>query len=120
MTAKWIENITGSLEQKKQYKEQSTRLKSLPQPYAKAALGIHRYLLAQSGITDGDTMVTMFTDLADLFEQAAANGTALREITGSDPADFADDFASAYGGQRWTDKERKRLAETINEAEQDI
>lgn len=119
MVAKWIESATGSLEQKKQYKEQTSRLKSLPQPYAKAALGIHRYLLVQSGITDGDTMITMFTDLADLFEQAAANGTALREITGSNAADFADDFTSAYGGQRWIDKERKRLAETINQAEQD-
>lgn len=119
MTAKWIENITGSLEQKKQYKEQTSRIKALPQPYAKASLGIHRYLLTQSGITDGDTLVTMFTDLADLFEQAAANGTSLREIIGSDPADFADDFASAYGGQRWTDKERQRLENTINEAEQD-
>ncbi|MCS3492601.1 DNA-binding ferritin-like protein (Dps family) [Arthrobacter sp. JUb119] len=117
MVAKWIEAFTGSLEQKKQYKQSMARLKALPQPYAKAAAGVQRYLLNQSGVTDAETMISMYSDLADLFEGAAANGTALRELLGQDPAEFADDFAQAYGGKRWTDKERTRLADTISEAE---
>lgn len=117
MVAKWIETFTGSLEQKKQYKQSLARLKELPQPYAKAAAGLLRYLMNQSGITDAETMISMYSDLADLFEGAAANGTSLRELLGEDPAEFADDFAQAYGGKRWTDKERARLAQAISEAE---
>ncbi|MBM7767804.1 MULTISPECIES: DUF1048 domain-containing protein [Glutamicibacter] len=117
MVAKWIETFTGSLEQKKQYKQSLARLKELPQPYAKAAAGLQRYLMNQSGITDAETMISMYSDLADLFEGAAANGTSLRELLGEDPAEFADDFAQAYGGKRWTDKERARLAQAISEAE---
>jgi hypothetical protein len=37
------------------------------------------------GITDGDTLLTMFGDFADLWERAAANGMPLREIVGDDP-----------------------------------
>ena len=36
---------------------------------------------------DGDSAVTMLEDLADLFEQAAADGTPIREIVGDDPVD---------------------------------
>ena len=49
MTAKWIETLTGSLEQKKQYKLYKARLEALPEPYAataKAGTGIDRTLIA--------------------------------------------------------------------------
>ncbi|MFI6793991.1 hypothetical protein [Streptosporangium canum] len=32
----------------------------------------------------------MFEDLADLFEQAAADGTPIREIVGEDPVEFVE------------------------------
>lgn len=120
MVAKWIDTFTGSLEQKKQYKQSVARLKALPHPYAKAGAGLQRYLMIQSGITDAESMNSMFSDLADLFEGAAANGTSVRELLGEDPAEFADDFAQAYGGKRWIDKERARLARTISEAENEM
>ena len=33
MAAKWIELATGSLDQKKQYKQYKARIKALPEPY---------------------------------------------------------------------------------------
>ncbi|MER6946799.1 DUF1048 domain-containing protein [Nonomuraea sp. NPDC000554] len=36
------------------------------------------------------------TDLVDLFEQSAADGTPLREIVGEDPMEFADAFLANY------------------------
>ena len=45
MTAKWIETITGSLEQKKQYKLDKARIDALPEPYATAAKATHRYFI---------------------------------------------------------------------------
>jgi DNA-binding ferritin-like protein (Dps family) len=117
MAAKWIETLTGSLEQKKQYKQYRARIEALPEPYGTAAQAFHRYFMYYGGITDGDTLLTMFGDFADLWERAAADGMPLREIVGDDPVEFAEAFAGAYSGKQWTDKERARLIEAIDAAE---
>lgn len=119
MAAKWIEVITGSLEQKKQYKHDKARIDGLPEPYAKAASAMHRYLMYYGGITDGDTLTQMFTDLADLWERAAVDGTPVSDIVGDDPVEFAETFAQAYGGTQWIDKERARLTKAIDEAKEE-
>jgi DNA-binding ferritin-like protein (Dps family) len=116
MVAKWIETLTGSLEQKKQYKQTKARLEALPEPYRTAANAVSRYLMYSGGVTDGDTMVRMLADLADLWERAAVDGTPVGEIVGDDPVDFAETFAQAYGGKRWIDKERARLVKEIGRA----
>ncbi|MET0434983.1 MAG: DUF1048 domain-containing protein [Cellulomonas sp.] len=120
MVAKWIEALTGSLEQKKQYRQDMARIKALPEPHRTAAKATHRYLMYSGGVTDGDTMVTMFTDLADLWERAATDGTPVRDVVGDDPVEFAETFAQAYVGDRWIDKERARLTKAIDEAEGDV
>lgn len=117
MAAKWIEALTGSLEQKKQYKQDMARINALPEPHRTAAKAVHRYLMYSGGITDGDTLTTMFTDLADLWERAATDGTPVRDIVGDDPVEFAETFAQAYTGEKWIDKERARLAKAIDDAE---
>jgi DNA-binding ferritin-like protein (Dps family) len=117
MAAKWIEALTGSLEQKKQYRHDMARIEALPAPYARAAKGLHRYLMYSAGMVDGDSLTAMFTDFADLWERAAADGTPVRDIVGEDPVAFADDFARAYAARHWIDKERARLRQTIAEAE---
>jgi DNA-binding ferritin-like protein (Dps family) len=116
MVAKWIEALTGSLEQKKQYKQAKARIEALPGPYGSAAQALHRYLIYYGGVTDGDTLVTMFADLADLWERAAVDGTPVRAIVGDDPVDFAESFAQAYTGKQWIDAERARLTEAIDAA----
>ena len=40
MAAKWIETLTGSLEQKKQYKQYKARIDALPEPYAHDSEGV--------------------------------------------------------------------------------
>jgi DNA-binding ferritin-like protein (Dps family) len=119
MAAKWIEVLTGSLEQKKQYKQYKARIEALPEPYRTAAKAFERYLMYNGGITDGDAemMITMLGDFADLWERAAVDGTPVRTIVGEDPVEFADAFAEAYAGKRWIDKERSRLTKAIEDAE---
>ena len=119
MVAKWIEALTGSLEQKKQYKHDVARINALPEPYRTAAKGMHRYFTYYGGITDGDTLITMLGDLADLWDRAAADGTPVRAIVGDDPVEFAETFAQAYEGERWIDKERARLTKAIEDAEKE-
>ena len=114
--ARWIEIFTGSLEQKKQYKQAMARLEALPAPYRDAGRAVQRYLM-YSGPTDGDTLVTMIDDLVDLWDRAAADGTPVRDVVGDDPVDFAETFARSYTGRQWIDKERARLTQAIDEAE---
>ncbi len=120
MAAKWIEIVTGSLEQKKQWKQYKSRVKALPEPYRGTANAVERYFMVSGSITvDGDTLVTMFGDLADLGERAAADGTPVRDIVGEDPVEFAETFAQAYSGKRWIDKERARLNKAIDDTERE-
>ena len=117
MAAKWIELVTGSLEQKKQYKQQRARLEALPKPYGTVAKALQRYFMYYGGVTDGDTALMMISDFADLWERAAADGTPVRAIVGEDPVEFAEAFAHAYTGAQWIYKERARLRSAIEEAE---
>jgi DNA-binding ferritin-like protein (Dps family) len=117
MAAKWIETLTGSLEQKKQYKQYKARLESLPEPYAASAKAFQRYFMYYGIVSDGDTLVTMLSDFADLWEGAVADGTPVRAIVGDDPVEFAETFAQSYTGKQWIDKERARLTKAIDDAE---
>ena len=115
--AGWIETITGSLEQKRQYRQHTARVEALPEPYRAAARALERYLMYHGGLTDGETLLRMSGDLTDLWERAAADGATVRDILGDDPVEFAETFAEAYTGTRWIDKERARLISAIEEAE---
>jgi DNA-binding ferritin-like protein (Dps family) len=119
MTAKWIETVTGSLEQKRQYKQFRARIDALPEPYGSVAKALHRYFMYYGGVTtEGETALKMFDDFAELWERAAADGTPVRTIVGDDPAEFAETFAQSYIGKHWIDKERARLTRAIEDAEQ--
>ena len=117
MAAKWIERVTGSLEQKKRYKRSRARFKALPEPYGTVAEAFQRYFMYYGGIVDGETVLRMMDDFADLWDRAAADGTPVRAIVGDDPVGFAETFAQAYTGKRWIDKERARLTKAIEDAE---
>ena len=116
MAAKWIEALTGSLEQKKQYKQTKARLDALPEPYRATADAFRRYFLYFGGISEGDTLVQMLTDFADLWERASFDGTPLDGLIGDDPVEFAENFASSYSGRQWIDKERARLIAAVTAA----
>ena len=116
MAMGWIEQVTGSLEQKKQYRQYKARTKQLPANYRAAIDALERYLTYFGAITKGETLVKMLEDLADLFEQSAASGTPIRAIVGDDPVEFAEEFLRNYAEGQWINKERARLAEAIARA----
>jgi DNA-binding ferritin-like protein (Dps family) len=117
MAPKWIEMVTGSLEEKKQYKRDKARIKALPATYRGAAEAVERYLMYAGGIAKGDVVVRMYSDLVDLFEESVANGTPIREIVGDDPVEFVEAFVANYSDGSWISKERTRLNRAIEEAE---
>ena len=115
--ANWIETITGSLEQKKQYRQYKARTEALPEPYGTAAKAFQRYFMYYGGFTDGETLITLTGDSVELWERAAVDGTPVRTIVGVDPVEFAETFAQSYSGTQWIDKERARLIASIQAAE---
>ena len=117
MAARLIELVTGSLEEKKQYRQYKARIEALPEPYGAAAKALQRYFTYYGGVTDGKTALKMFGDFAHLWERAAADGTPVRAVVGEDPVEFAEAFADAYTGRQWIDKERARLNKAIEDAE---
>jgi len=114
MATGWIEQVTGSLGQKKRYRQYKARTKQLPANYRSAVEALERYLMYFGSITRGETLVSMLEDLADLFEQSAANGTPIRAIVGEDPVEFAETFLQNYSEGQWINKERKRLIDAID------
>ncbi len=117
MAAKWIELVTGSLEQKKQYKRDRARIEALSEPYRTVAKALWRYFMYYPGITDAGDPLKMSGAFAGLWERAAVDGTRVRAIVGENPVEFAETFAQAYTGKQWIDKERARLTKAIEDAE---
>ena len=68
------------------------------------------------GPMDGDSAASMFEDLADLFERAAADGTPIREIVGEDPVEFVEAFLRNYQKGGYVARERNRLTNAIERA----
>ncbi len=114
MATGWFEKVVGSLEQKGRYRQYKARTEQLPTNYRTAIDALSRYLMYFGSISKGDTLVAMLEDLVDLFEQAAADGTPIREIVGEDPVEFAETFLRNYSEGQWINKERERLTQAID------
>ena len=110
------QKVIGDLGERRRWRQYRMRVAALPVGYRTAVVGIERYLM-HAGSQGYDASVQIWEDLADLFEQAAADGTAVREIVGDDPVGFADAFSANYGTTDWRTREQRRLVESIDEAE---
>ncbi len=111
-----IEKVAGSFGDKKRWRAYKTRTRQLPANYRAAIEALERYLMYLGAITKGDVLMSMLEDLADLFEQSAAQGTPIRAIVGDDPVEFAETFLRNYADGQWINKERTRLTEAIERA----
>ncbi|MGA8046670.1 MAG: DUF1048 domain-containing protein [Dermatophilaceae bacterium] len=114
MKARWIEQLTGSLEDKRRYRQHRARVSEFPDGYREAVQAFERYLTYRGAITKSDVIMAMLDDLADLFEQSAADGTTIREVVGEDPVAFAETFLENYSDGQWIAKERDRLTRAID------
>ncbi|MFC5995129.1 DUF1048 domain-containing protein [Pseudonocardia hispaniensis] len=116
-----IELLLGNLDDKRKWRAYRARVKQLPAGYREAAKGLEHYVMNFGPVDDGPTLVRMFDDLADLLERSAADGLPIREVVGDDPADFMETFLDTYRGtgKSWVEKERRRLASTIDKAIQE-
>lgn len=108
----FIEKIIGD---KKRWRAYKARVDALPENHRTAVKAIQRYSYYFGGGT-AEAGMQMLEDLADLFEQAAANETPIREIVGEDPDEFAKEFFANYPQGSWITRERDRLTRDIDRA----
>jgi DNA-binding ferritin-like protein (Dps family) len=111
--SKFTSKVIGDKRRWRQYK---ARTRQLPENYRTAVDAIERYLM-YFGPADADSAASMLEDLADLFEQSAADGTPIREIVGQDPVEFVEAFLQNYDKGGWVTRERERLTNAIKRAE---
>jgi len=108
----FVAKVIGDKRRWRQYK---ARVKQLPPNYGAAVDAMERYLM-HFGPMDGDNASSLFEDVADLFERAAADGTPIREIVGDDPVEFADALIRNYSKGGYVAREQKRLTSAIARA----
>ncbi len=111
-----IEKVTGSFEDKKRWRVYQARAAGLPPQHRTTTKALERYLMYRGAISRGDVLVTMLEDLVELFEQAAADGTTVRDVVGEDPVTFAEDFLANYPEGQWINTERDRLVRDVDRA----
>ena len=100
---------------KRRWRQYKARVKQLPPNYRTAVEAIERYLM-HFGSLDSDNAASLFEDVADLFERAAADGTPIREIVGDDPVEFVDELIRNYEKGGYVARERQRLISAIDQA----
>ncbi|AGX06862.1 MULTISPECIES: DUF1048 domain-containing protein [Bacillaceae] len=107
-----FEKIIGSLDDKREWKAMEARAKALPSEYSAAYKAIQKYMwTAGGGPTDWKGTNRIFTGILDLFEEGAAEGKKVTDLTGEDVAAFCDELVKDE--KTWNDKYRKKLNDTI-------
>jgi len=107
--------ISKLIGDKRRWRRYKARVRQLPPNYRAAVDAIERYLM-HFGSLDADNAASLFEDVADLFERAAADGTPIREIVGDDPVEFVDALVRNYSKGGYVDREQKRLTDAIDRA----
>ena len=106
--------ISKMIGEKRRWRQYKARTRLLPPDHRTTVEALERYLMYRGAITKGDILMSMLEDLADLFEQSAADGTPVRAIVGEDPVEFAEVFLRNYSEGEWIDRERERLVKAID------
>lgn len=84
-------NINKIKKSKREYKQQMQRVKALPEDYQYVFKKIQNHMW-QFAAGSGYDMLEVHYGLIDLFEEGAADGKSVLEVTGVDVAAFVDEL----------------------------
>ena len=113
-----LEFMSKMIGEKRRWWEYKARIAKLPANYREAVEAFERYMM-YFGSEDADSVCSMFEDLAELFEQSAADGTPIRKVVGEDAVEFIDAFLRNYPEGQWRHRERDRLTNAIAQVARD-
>jgi len=105
-------NLRKMRDEKRAYKQQMARVKALPEDYQYVFKKIqsHMWKFAAGG---GYDMMHLHYDLIDLFEQGAAAGKPVLDVTGDDVAAFVDELLRSVA--TYTENWRESLNKDIQQ-----
>ncbi|MFV2046358.1 DUF1048 domain-containing protein [Metabacillus litoralis] len=106
-----IEKMIGSLEDKREWKAMEARAKALPSEYHNAYKAIQKYMWTTGGPAEWKECSRIFNGIIDLFEEGAAEGKKVTDLTGEDVASFCDELVKDT--KTWSDKYRTKLNDTV-------
>ena len=98
-------NIQDIIEGKKEWRAHVARVKALPQDFQIVYKELQKYLF-KVGPVELAEGTGLLSGIVDLFEEGAAMGKGVLEVTGSDVASFCDDLI----------KDSKTYADTYQES----
>lgn len=84
-------NVSKIVESKREYKQQMNRVKALPEDYQYVFKKIVDHMW-QFAAGSGYDMIEVHYGLIDLFEEGAADGKSVLEVTGEDVAAFVEEL----------------------------
>lgn len=104
-------NFSKMVKNKRKYKKEMQRVKDLPKDYQYVFKRIQNHMW-KFGCGSGYDMMEVQCDLSDLFEESAADGKNVLEITGKDVAGFVDELLK--NTRTYTQDWRNKLNKKIN------
>jgi DNA-binding ferritin-like protein (Dps family) len=95
------------------YKVYKKRIQALPRDYQIVFKEIEAFMW-NFALGDGRGMMSVLTDILELFESGAQGGKNVFSITGEDVSDFCDGILKEVQAQTWTGKKKEMLNQTIH------
>ena len=106
-------SIQDIIEGKKKWRAHVARVKALSKDYQIVYKEIQKYLFKVGPVELTDGMV-LFSGIIDLFEEGAAVGKGVLEVTGSDVAAFCDDLVK--NSKIYADIHQESVDQEVNKA----
>lgn len=105
--------IRDIIEGKKEWRAHAARVKALPKDYQIVYKELQKYLFKVGPVelTEGTGLLS---GIIDLFEEGAALGKGVLEVTGSDVAAFCDDLIK--DSKTYTDLYQESVNQKVNKA----
>ncbi|MDR0626038.1 MAG: DUF1048 domain-containing protein [Bifidobacteriaceae bacterium] len=99
--------------EKREWRAYVRRRKALPPDYRLVLTHIEKYLF---NFAADSSILGVFYDMVELFEEGAAAGRPVIEVTGDDVAAFAWDALAAFQAATWTGGKAEALNKAVRAA----
>lgn len=109
--------IQDIIEGKKEWRAHMARVKALPQDYQIVYKEIQKYLF-KVGVVEITDVTGLLSGIMDLFEESAALGKNVLDVTGSDVAAFCDDLIK--DSKTYADIYQESVNKEVNKAVKNV
>lgn len=108
-------SLKSMIEDKKRWRAHIAWVKKLPRDYQIVYGEIQKYLWKIGPVELGEGDISLLIGILELFEEGAANGQKVLEITGPNVANFADDLVKDMPtfAEKWIDETNETVAKSM-------